>query len=50
MRNKEKGAKLAREYPQARVVQGDLDSVDILEEETKNADIVYRMRTLTPVS
>lgn len=43
VRNKDKGEKLAKEYPQARVVYGDLDSADILEEETKNANIVYRM-------
>lgn len=43
MRNKDKGAKLAREYPQARVVHGDLDSADVIEQEVKNADIVYRM-------
>lgn len=42
VRSKEKGAKLASEYPQARVVYGDLDSADIIEEEVKNADIVYR--------
>ncbi|KAL4870582.1 hypothetical protein BDV12DRAFT_195305 [Aspergillus spectabilis] len=39
VRNKEKGVKLACEYPNVRVVQGDLDSSGIIEEETKNADI-----------
>ena len=43
VRNKDKGAKLAREYPQVRVVHGDLDSADVIEQEVKNADIVYRM-------
>lgn len=42
MRNKERGAKLASQYPQVRIVQGDLDLADVLEEEVKNADIVYR--------
>jgi nucleoside-diphosphate-sugar epimerase len=41
VRNKEKGEKLASEYPNVRVVQGDLDSAAIIEEETKNADIVF---------
>ncbi|KAL4807754.1 hypothetical protein BDV18DRAFT_135972 [Aspergillus unguis] len=41
VRNKEKGAKLASEYPNVRVVQGDLDSASIIEDETKNADIVF---------
>lgn len=42
MRSKDKAAKLASEYPQVRIVHGDLDSADIIEEEVKNADIVYR--------
>lgn len=42
VRNKDKGAKLASQYPQVRIVHGDLESADILEEEVKNADIVYR--------
>ena len=48
VRNKEKGAKLANEYPQVRIVYGDLDSGDIIEEETKNADIVYRASFFLP--
>lgn len=43
MRNKEKAAKLASEYSQARVVDGDLDSADVIEEEVKNVDKVYRV-------
>lgn len=42
VRNKEKAARLTAKYPQIRVVLGDLDSSDIIEEEVKNADIVFR--------
>lgn len=42
VRNKDKGAQLASKYPDARLVYGDLDSASVLEEEVKNADIVYR--------
>lgn len=42
VRNKEKAARLAEKYPQIRIVLGDLDSSDIIEEEVKNADIVFR--------
>ncbi|KAL4788101.1 hypothetical protein BJX76DRAFT_317106 [Aspergillus varians] len=41
VRNKNKAAKLASEYPSVRIVQGDLDSAAVIEEETKNADIVF---------
>lgn len=40
VRNKDKAAKLSSEYPNARVVLGDLDSSTVIEEETKNANIV----------
>lgn len=42
VRNKDKAAQLTNKYPKIRVVQGDLDSSDIIEEEVKNADIVFR--------
>lgn len=42
VRNKDKAAKLSGEYSNARVVLGDLDSSAVIEEETKNADIVFR--------
>jgi uncharacterized protein YbjT (DUF2867 family) len=45
VRSKEKGAKLAGEYPKVRIVYGDLDSGDIIEAETKIADIVFRAYT-----
>ncbi|CAG8275825.1 unnamed protein product [Penicillium nalgiovense] len=41
IRNKDKGAQVARKYPSARIVYGDLNSPDIIEEEVKNADIIY---------
>jgi len=41
VRNKDKAAKLSSEYPNARVVLGDLDSSTVIEEETKNANIVF---------
>ncbi|PYI15897.1 nucleoside-diphosphate-sugar epimerase [Aspergillus violaceofuscus CBS 115571] len=41
VRSKEKAEKLSSEYPKVRVVLGDLDSADIIEEEVKKADIVF---------
>lgn len=45
MRNKDKAAQLTSKYPKIRVVHGDLDSSDIIEDEVKNADIVFRKCT-----
>lgn len=42
VRSSEKGAKVAQVFPSVRLVYGDLDSVDMIEEEAANADIVYR--------
>jgi uncharacterized protein YbjT (DUF2867 family) len=42
VRNKEKAAQLASKLPNVRIVHGDLDSADVMEEEVKNADIVFR--------
>lgn len=42
MRSKDKAAVLSNQYPKIRVVHGDLDSYDILEEEVGKADIVFR--------
>lgn len=42
VRNKDKAAQLSSKYPNVRVVHGDLESADIIEEEVKNADIVFR--------
>lgn len=40
-RNSSKGATIAANYPSVRLVYGDLDSVDLIEDEAKKADIVY---------
>ena len=40
VRNSEKGAKVAKDYASVKLVYGDLDSSDMIEEESKNADIV----------
>ncbi|CEJ60145.1 hypothetical protein PMG11_08730 [Penicillium brasilianum] len=41
VRSKEKAAQVTSKYPEIRIVSGDLDSVDIIAEEVKNADIVF---------
>ncbi|KAL6249969.1 hypothetical protein RBB50_002270 [Rhinocladiella similis] len=41
VRNSDKGAKIATSYPKVRLVYGDLDTVDLIEEEAANTDIVY---------
>ncbi|KIW89682.1 uncharacterized protein Z519_09838 [Cladophialophora bantiana CBS 173.52] len=41
VRNSDKGAKIAAAYPKVRLVYGDLDAVDLIEEEAANTDIVY---------
>jgi nucleoside-diphosphate-sugar epimerase len=41
VRNSDKGAKIAAAYPKARLVYGDLDAVDVIEEEASKADIIY---------
>ncbi|MCJ1353972.1 MAG: hypothetical protein MMC33_003959 [Icmadophila ericetorum] len=43
VRNSDKGAQVASQYPKVRLVYGDLDSVEILEEEAKKADIVMNL-------
>ncbi|XP_014556607.1 hypothetical protein COCVIDRAFT_26591 [Bipolaris victoriae FI3] len=40
VRNSDKGAKVAAQYPKTRLVYGMLDSTDLLSEEASNADIV----------
>ena len=40
VRNSDKGAQVAKEYPKFKLVYGDLDSVDLIEEESNKADIV----------
>ncbi|KAJ5287244.1 hypothetical protein N7478_002930 [Penicillium angulare] len=41
IRNKEKASVVSSKYPKVRVVHGDLDSADTIEEEVKKADIVF---------
>lgn len=41
VRNSDKGAKVAKVYPKVRLVYGDLDSVELIEEEAANTDIVF---------
>lgn len=40
VRNSDKGAKVAKDYPNFKLVYGDLDSVDLIEEEARKADVV----------
>ncbi|KAL8716922.1 MAG: hypothetical protein Q9225_005786 [Loekoesia sp. 1 TL-2023] len=40
VRNSDKGAQVASQYPNVRLVYGDLDSTDVLQQEAKEADIV----------
>jgi uncharacterized protein YbjT (DUF2867 family) len=42
VRNKDKAAQVTSKFPNVRIVLGDLGSADIIEEEVKNADIVFR--------
>lgn len=42
VRNSDKGAKVAAKFPSVKLVYGDLDSVDVLERESRAADIVCR--------
>lgn len=43
IRTKEKAEQVKKAYPSARIVLGDLDASDLLEEEAAKADIVLRM-------
>ncbi|ETN40876.1 uncharacterized protein HMPREF1541_05156 [Cyphellophora europaea CBS 101466] len=40
VRNSDKGATVAKEYPAVRLIYGDLDSAELIEEEASKADIV----------
>ncbi|KAI5286810.1 hypothetical protein KEM54_006489 [Ascosphaera aggregata] len=42
VRTDERAQQLRRHYSNVRIVKGTLDSADVVEEEVKNADIVYR--------
>lgn len=41
VRSKEKAAQITSKFPNVKIAHGDLDSKDLIEEEVKNADIVY---------
>lgn len=41
VRNSDKGAKVAAEFPRVKLVYGDLDATEMIEEECSKADIVY---------
>lgn len=43
VRNTDKGAKIAQQYPKVQLVYGDLDSEDVIEAEAGKADVVCRM-------
>ena len=40
VRNSDKGALLASQYPRVRLVYGDLDSRELIEEEAKKANVI----------
>ena len=40
VRNSDKGAQVAKDYPKFKLVYGDLDSWNLIEEESKKADVV----------
>lgn len=42
VRNSSKGAKVAKAFPKVKLVYGDLESAELLEEEASKADIVYQ--------
>jgi hypothetical protein len=46
VRNSSKGELVAADYPDVKLVYGDLDSVDLIAEQAQTADIVYRMFVL----
>ncbi|GAD91906.1 nucleoside-diphosphate-sugar epimerase [Paecilomyces variotii No. 5] len=41
VRSKDKAAQITSKYPKIKIAHGDLDAKDLIEEEVKNADIVY---------
>lgn len=42
VRNSDKGAQIASQYSRVRLVYGDLDSAELLDEEAQKADIILR--------
>ena len=45
VRDAEKASIIKKAYPDVRIVEGDLDSVDIIRKEAKDADVVFRVST-----
>ena len=49
VRDSTKGGQVASQYPKTKLVYGDLDKVDLIEEESKKADIVLsKLHLLSP--
>jgi len=42
VRNSDKGAQVVKDYAKIKLVYGDLDSAELLEEEARKADVVCR--------
>ena len=42
VRNSDKGAQVASQYPRVKLVYGDLDSTELLVEEARKANIILR--------
>ncbi|KAJ9607137.1 hypothetical protein H2200_008209 [Cladophialophora chaetospira] len=43
VRDAEKGSIIKKAYPDVRIVEGDLDSIDIIRKEAKDADVVFHL-------
>lgn len=50
VRSKEKGAHVIKQHPSVKLVYGDLDSAELLEQEAAKADIIYRIYNLSEVN
>lgn len=50
VRDSDKGAQVASQYSKVRLVYGDLDDVELLENEARNADVVLSKRKLSQPS
>lgn len=50
VRNSDKGAQVASQYPRIRLVYGGLDNAELLEGEAREADIVLRMSFAGPTT
>ena len=50
VRNSDKGAQVAKHYPSFKLVYGDLDAVDVIEAESRKADIVLSKQSIDTCS